>query len=182
MRTSNGCTFIPLRSKRGALNGSYIPDSFTIIKKYAKDAAVRENKTNLSEAERLKRKIDGAISQTLIVQFHPPTLLSPISFCFLHFPSPPVLSVYLSAQLTLKRDSIEFSRVTQVPSQSSSRTSPGRPQWKRLVQSGTWGDEQVALWHDSAYTSARAARDRTLAEQLHTRQCGGREGVGDTVL
>lgn len=64
MRTSNGCTFIPLRSKRGALNDSYIPDSFTIIKKYAKDAAVRENKTNLSEAERLKRKIDGAISQT----------------------------------------------------------------------------------------------------------------------
>jgi hypothetical protein len=36
---------------------------------------VRANKTNLLEAERLKRKIDGAISQTLIVQF-PPTLLS----------------------------------------------------------------------------------------------------------
>lgn len=106
----------------------------------------------------------------------------PISFCFLHFPSPPVLSVYLPAQLTLKRDSIELSRVTQGPNQSYRAASPGRPQLKRLDQSGSWGDEQVALWHDSAYTSARAARDRSLAEQLHTRQCGGREGVGDTVL
>lgn len=137
---------------------------------------------SLSEAEKFKRKGDHAISQTLIVQFQPSHVALSPSLCFLHFSSPPVLSVYLPAQLTLKRDSIELSRVTQALNQSHHAISPGQPQWKRLNQSGCWADEQVALWRDSAYTSARAARDRSLAEQLHTRQCGGREGVGDTVL
>lgn len=72
--------------------------------------------------------------------------------------------------------------MTQALNQPYRAASPGRPQQKRLGQSESWGDKQVALWRDSAYTSARAARDRSLAEQLHTRQCGGREGVGDTVL
>lgn len=93
---------------------------------------------------------------------NPPTLLFPSLFCFLHFPSPPVLSVYLPAQLTLKRDSIELLRVTQASGQSYQARSPGRPQWKHLDQSGSWGDEQVTLWRHSAYTSARAARDRSL--------------------
>lgn len=184
MRASNGCTFIPftqIKERELSMTHTYRTE-FNVIKKRAIDAAVVARKMSLSEAERFKRKEDHAISQTLILQFQPSHVALSISFCFLHFPSPPVLSVYLSAQLTLKRDSIELLRVTQASSQSYQASSPGRPQWEHLGQSESWGDEQVTLWHHSAYTSARAARDRSLAEQLHTRQCGGREGVGDTVL
>lgn len=85
--------------------------------------------------------------------------------------------MYRPAQLTLKRDSIELWRVAPAPNQSPSGASPEPPPWERLDQSEPRGDEQVALWRESAYTSARAARDRSLAEQLHSRQCGGRQGL-----
>lgn len=57
---------------------------FNAIKKRATDEA---KKTSLSEAERLRRKGDHAISQTLIVQFqHSHTALSPSLFLLLAFP------------------------------------------------------------------------------------------------
>lgn len=53
---------------------------FNVIKKRAIDAAVMARKMSLSEAERFKRKEDHAISQTLILQSNPPTLLFPSLF------------------------------------------------------------------------------------------------------
>lgn len=83
MPASNGCTFIPftqIKERELSRTHTYRTE-FNVIKKRAIDEAVMAKETSLSEAEIFKRKGDRAISQTLIVQFHPSHVaLSPSLF------------------------------------------------------------------------------------------------------
>lgn len=139
---------------------------------------------SLSGAERFKRRRDRAISQTLIVQFQPSHVaLSPSLFLLLAFP------FAASVKCATSPHNLPWNGTPLSSLEWHGPLANHSAQDRQGTLSGNvWTNQKPGEMSKLRCGPIRRILPRVLpgigalAEQLHTRQCGGREGVGDTVL